>query len=130
VGDHKARLRAPVAAHPVGDPKPDDRSHLVHGNARGIAYSHRDVDAGAHALGDHAEVFELGEDAVEVLVLRRRFGQMQHHVGARDAPACSRAPRSHRFTGVNTFWHNTGTTIGTTFAYLKYGNVRFSLLNG
>src|SRR3546814_8142225 len=38
------------------------RSHLVHGNALGITDPHRHRDAGAHALGDHAEVLELGEE--------------------------------------------------------------------
>src|SRR3546814_20459965 len=63
------------------------RSHLVHGNALGITDPHRHRDAGAHALGEHAEVLELGEDAIEVVVLRGRFGQMPHHLGPRDAPA-------------------------------------------
>ena len=53
----------------------------------GIDDAHGDIHAVAHALGDDAKLFELGDHPVEVLEIGGLVGQMDDDLGARDPPA-------------------------------------------
>ena len=59
----------------------------MHAHAVGIDDRDRDLDAVAHALGHHAEILELGEDAFERGVRGRGFGKADVDMDVADAQA-------------------------------------------
>ena len=69
---------------------------VVHQHAVAIAHAHFHRDAVADAAGHYAEVLELGQQALRLLVVGQRFGQLQRHRDVLHAQAADVREASRR----------------------------------